>query len=156
LILAENADDPRVANFAKRVIDISVYLDCIGIDTPPAVAPTRIAYHDACHLAHAQKVRKPPRLLLQQIPGVTLVPLQDSDLCCGSAGTYNIDQPEIAATLGARKATNIIESQCDVVALGNIGCQIQIEQHLAKLTKPIPVLHTVQILDRAYRGLPLA
>lgn len=156
LILAENADDPRVANFAKRVIDISVYLDCIGIDTPPAVAPTRIAYHDACHLAHAQKVRKPPRLLLQQIPGVTLVPLQDSDLCCGSAGTYNIDQPEIAATLGARKATNIIESQCDVVALGNIGCQIQIEQHLAKLTKPITVLHTVQILDRAYRGLPLA
>lgn len=156
LILAENADDPHVANFASRVIDISVYLDRLGIECPPAVAPIRIAYHDACHLAHAQKVRKPPRSLLQQIPGVTLVPLMESDLCCGSAGTYNIDQPEIAATLGARKARNIVESQCDVVALGNIGCQIQIEQHLAKLMKPLPVLHTVQILDRAYRGLPLA
>jgi glycolate oxidase iron-sulfur subunit len=97
-------------------------------------------------------VRRPPRLLLQQIPGVELVDLHESDLCCGSAGTYNIDQPEIAAQLGRRKVDNILATGCDIVALGNIGCQIQIEQHLAKLGKNIPVLHTIQILDRAYRG----
>ena len=72
--------------------------------------PIRIAYHDACHLAHAQKVRKPPRSLLRLITGVELVDLQEADLCCGSAGTYNIDQPEIAAQLGQRKVANVIAS----------------------------------------------
>jgi glycolate oxidase iron-sulfur subunit len=138
--------------FSARVLDVSVYLERMGIKPPPAIAPLRIAYHDACHLAHAQKVRRPPRMLLQQIPGVELVDLHESDLCCGSAGTYNIDQPEIAAQLGRRKVDNILATGCDIVALGNIGCQIQIEQHLAKLGKNIPVLHTIQILDRAYRG----
>ena len=151
LILA-GGNEKLAETFAKRVVDIAVYLERIGIKPPPSVKPLRIAYHDACHLAHAQKVRRPPRVLLQQIPGVELVDLNESDLCCGSAGTYNIDQPEIAAELGRRKASNIQATGCDIVALGNIGCQIQIEQHLAKLGENIPVLHTIQILDRAYRG----
>jgi glycolate oxidase iron-sulfur subunit len=153
LILAgQDAEPDQVNRFASRVVDISVYLEHIGIEPPPPVPSIRIAYHDACHLAHAQRVRKPPRKLLQSIPGVSLVELQEPDLCCGSAGTYNIDQPQIAAQLGNRKANNLIRSQCDLVALGNIGCQIQIEQHLAKLGQATPVLHTIQILDRAYRG----
>ena len=152
LIMAGDKNIDSATRFASRVVDISVYLDQIGIVPPPAVKTLRIAYHDACHLAHAQKVRKPPRSLLRLIPGVELVDLQESDLCCGSAGTYNIDQPEIAAQLGQRKVANVVASKCHVVALGNIGCQIQIEQHLAKSGHKIPVLHTIQILDQAYRG----
>ncbi len=144
--------ESEVKRFSNRVVDISVYLDEIGIIPPGPIKSTRVAYHDACHLAHAQKVRKPPRKLLQSIPGLELVDVADSDLCCGSAGTYNIDQPEIAAELGKRKAATLLESRCDLVALGNIGCQIQIEQHLQKAGQAIPVLHTIQILDRAYRG----
>ncbi len=152
LIMAGSENSEPIERFANRVIDISVYLDRLGIKPPPAVKPTRIAYHDACHLAHAQKVRQPPRALLRLIPGVELVDLAESDLCCGSAGTYNIDQPEIAAQLGKRKADNLLFTHCDLVALGNIGCQVQIEQHLANAGSSIPVLHTIQILDRAYGG----
>lgn len=152
LIMAGSDDCQRAERFARRVIDISVFLERIGIAPSPPVKPLRIAYHDACHLAHAQRVRKPPRSLLQSIPGVELVELQESDMCCGSAGTYNLDQPEIAGQLGQRKANHVILSKCDLVALGNIGCQVQIEQHLANSGSRIPVLHTVQILDRAYRG----
>ncbi|MGV3483126.1 MAG: (Fe-S)-binding protein [Planctomycetaceae bacterium] len=152
LILAGRDNAAQAERFAERVVDISVYLDRIGIEPPPAGRPLRVAYHDACHLAHAQKVRKPPRNLLQSISGIELVDLQESDLCCGSAGTYNIDQPVIAAQLGQRKAENLIATSCDVVVLGNIGCQVQIEQHLAKAGSTIPVLHTIQLLDRAYRN----
>jgi glycolate oxidase iron-sulfur subunit len=152
LMMAGQESVESVNRFADRVVDISVYLDRIGIIPPPSIPKTRVAYHDACHLAHAQKVRKPPRNLLKSIPGLELIEIQESDLCCGSAGTYNIDQPAIAAQLGKRKVDNIVASKCDIVAMGNIGCQIQIEQHLAKTGKTIPVLHTIQILDRAYRG----
>ena len=155
LIMAGSEGTARIERFSKRVMDISVYLDRIGIEPPAAVKALRIAYHDACHLAHAQKVRKPPRNLLLSIPGVELVELQEADMCCGSAGTYNIDQPEIAAQLGKRKVDYLLASRCDVIALGNIGCQVQIEQHLAKAGRAIPVLHTIQILDRAYRGVAM-
>ncbi len=156
LILAGQSNAALVEKFSHRVVDISVYLHRVGITppTPPAAGstPLRIAYHDACHLAHAQRVRIPPRKLLQLIPGVELIDVVEADMCCGSAGTYNIDQPELAGQLGERKAKNLLATKCDMVALGNIGCQVQIEQHLAKLDSPVPVLHTIQILDRAYRG----
>jgi glycolate oxidase iron-sulfur subunit len=155
LMLAGKSNETLAHQFSQRVIDVSVYLDQIGITPPPSVKTTRVAYHDACHLAHAQKVRRPPRNLLRSIAGLELVELQESDLCCGSAGTYNIDQPEIAAELGKRKVQNIHLANCDLVALGNIGCQVQIEQHLSKSGRPIPVLHTIQILDRAYRQVSL-
>jgi glycolate oxidase iron-sulfur subunit len=90
------------------------------------------------------------------IDGLELVPLRDSDLCCGSAGSYNVDQPEIAAQLGHKKATSIIESHCQVVAMANIGCQIQVVKSLEKLGRHIPVLHVVRILDLAYQGKPLS
>jgi len=156
VMMNDAQDAETVDRFANRVVDVSVYLDKLGIMPPPPVPPVRVAYHDACHLAHAQKVRRQPRELLRSIPGIELVPLQESDLCCGSAGTYNIDQPEIADQLGARKADNIAASKCDIVAMGNIGCQIQIEQNLSKKGLSIPVLHTIQVLDRAYRSEPIA
>jgi glycolate oxidase iron-sulfur subunit len=111
-----------------------------------------VAYHDACHLAHAQRVTQPPRHLLAAIPNVTVRELYEGDLCCGSAGTYNLEQPEIAKQLGARKANNIVASGADMVVMGNIGCMTQIRTHLAQVGHPIPVLHTIELLAQAYAG----
>lgn len=156
LVLADQRDVQQAKEFAQRVVDFSVYLNDKQLPPMTSPRPLKIAYHDACHLAHAQRVRQPPRELLERIDGVTLVDLVDSDLCCGSAGTYNIDQPVIAAELGRRKAQSVIDSGCDLVALGNIGCQVQIEQYLAKLgAASIPVLHVAQILDAVLAGRPL-
>lgn len=154
LILAGDQQRSDGQQFASRVADISVYLASDKVSLPPMRVdrPIRIAYHDACHLAHAQQVRQPPRDLLQQIQGVQLVPIADAELCCGSAGTYNIDQPEIADELGRRKAQTLVDTRCDLVALGNIGCQVQIQQHLRRRGSEVPVLHVVQILDLAQQG----
>ncbi len=152
LMLAGDTQVAQADQFSRRVVDFSVFLDSLGIEPLQARSPVRIAYHDACHLAHAQKVRTPPRNLLGRIAGATLVGLTDSELCCGSAGTYNIDQPEIAGQLGQRKARSVVESGCDIVALGNIGCQVQIEQHLKRLGESTRVLHIAQILDLAQQG----
>lgn len=150
LILRGGEGEGRAAGFSERVMDISVFLDRLGIVPPPPLArPRRVAYHDACHLCHGQRVREPPRKLLRAIPGLTLVELNDGEQCCGSAGTYNIDQPELAAKLGAEKAAVIRNAGCDVVATGNIGCLMQIQSHLTP--SPIPVMHTIELLAEAYR-----
>ena len=138
--------------FAARVQDISVFLDDLGLRTPlPQPQPLRLAYHDACHLLHAQGIRDAPRRLLASIAGVTVVEIAEGDICCGSAGTYNIDQPEIAATLGTRKVQNILNADADAVVTGNIGCLTQIRAHLAAQGRPLPVYHTIEILDQAYQ-----
>lgn len=152
LMLKGQSTERRGSDFSKRVVDFSVLLAGLDLPAMRTSRPLRIAYHDACHLAHAQRVRQPPRELLSRIEGVTVVELVDPEFCCGSAGTYNIDQPEIASQLGQRKAQAILESKCDLVALGNIGCQVQIEQHLRKLGSAIPVLHVVQVLDHALQA----
>ena len=139
--------------FAGLAEDISVFLDRLGIVDPPGLPePLTLAYHDACHLAHAQKVTLPPRRLLGRIPNLTLVPLVENDLCCGSAGSYNLEQPETARLLGERKAQNIIKSGAQGVVTGNIGCLVQIRTHLTALGQPRPVWHTIEVLDRAYQG----
>lgn len=153
LVLAGTEHEPAAQAFAKRSIDISALLAQLPLQPiPPLERSLRIAYHDACHLAHAQRVVDPPRRLLRQIPGAELVPIRDAEICCGSAGTYNIEQPEIAAELGRRKAESVRETDCDLVALGNIGCQIQIRRYLEQIGFVRPVLHTVEILDRAYEN----
>ncbi len=138
--------------YARRVTDISVFLAKIDIIPPPPLPkPLKLAYHDACHLAHAQGVTEAPRKLLRSIPNLILLEVPDGELCCGSAGTYNIEQPEIAETLGRRKVENILQTGADAVAAGNIGCLVQIRTHLEREGRPLPVYHTLEILDRAYQ-----
>ncbi len=152
--------EEEAKQFASRVVDISEFLSKVGIEKPSALPePTKIAYHDACHLAHAQGITNEPRYLLSQIPNAILVPLNEGDLCCGSAGSYNLEQPEIADKLGARKIANILNSGAQIVVTGNIGCLVQIRSHLASQLnqsgqppKKITVLHTIELIDRAYRG----
>ena len=115
----------------------------------------RVAYHDACHLAHAQGVRQPPRDLLAAIPGVTLVPIADGDICCGSAGIFNLVQPEMAAELGRRKAANIAAASPDVVATTNPGCMLQINAAARASGHMRPIVHVVEILDASIRGTTL-
>jgi glycolate oxidase iron-sulfur subunit len=133
-------------------LDVSEYLDRVGLAAPLRLpAPMRVAYQDACHLAHAQLVTAAPRRLLGAVGGLTLVPLADSGVCCGSAGLYNIEQPELARELGRRKAEAIRVSGADVVATANIGCLTQMQASLAA-TEPTPtpeVLHVVEVLAMA-------
>jgi glycolate oxidase iron-sulfur subunit len=93
-----------------------------------------------------------PRRLLAAIPNVTVAEIPEGEICCGSAGTYNIEQPEIAAQLGERKARNILKTAADAVVTGNIGCLIQIRTHLQRAGRPLPIFHTMEVLDRAYSG----
>ena len=146
-------EEEQAQDFADRVQDVSVFLGKLGLKSPPALtARLRVGYHDACHLAHAQGVRQEPRDLLKSIPNLTLLEIGDGDTCCGSAGTYNLEQPEIARTLGERKANTIRQTQADAVAAGNVGCIVQIQTYLEKQGNAIPVLHTLELLDRAYSG----
>ncbi|MCA9104219.1 MAG: glycolate oxidase subunit GlcF [Planctomycetales bacterium] len=151
-LFAGEPDEAEAVRFSSLVTDISVWLTKAGFVTPDPVSPVRVGYHDACHLAHAQRVRSAPRSLLQGIPGITLIELQESELCCGSAGTYNIDQPDIAAELGLRKATRVREADVRILAAANIGCLVQIRQHLDALGHETEVSHPIVLLDRAYRG----
>jgi glycolate oxidase iron-sulfur subunit len=154
LILRGTPDEARAEAFCKRVMDVSVFLSRRGLREIPADTgkKKRIAYHDACHLANAQNVRTEPRALLRAIPGVVLSELTDAHLCCGSAGTYNIDQPEIAASLGEKKARAVMATGAEVVASGNIGCLTQLKMHLDRLGSLVKVRHTIQVLRDAYRG----
>jgi glycolate oxidase iron-sulfur subunit len=138
--------------FRKRVVDVTVFLTRLGLREAPAGAgrPQRIAYHDACHLANAQNVRREPRDLLRAIPGVELCEVPDAHLCCGSAGSYNLDQPQIAASLVEKKARAVLATGAEVLASGNIGCLTQLRAHFAKLGSNLPVRHTIQILRDAY------
>ena len=145
--------EKQAEDFVAGVQDISVFLDALGVETPPPLPKAiQVAYHDACHLAHAQGVTTAPRRLLSSIPNLSLVNFPEADLCCGSAGTYNLEQPVTARTLGERKARNILDSGARVVVTGNIGCLVQLRNHLAAQGQPLPVWHTLEVLDRAYRG----
>jgi glycolate oxidase iron-sulfur subunit len=152
LILRGTKDEARAEAFRKRVMDVSVFLARIGLREKPAgwSTPLTVAYHDACHLANAQNVRTEPRGLLRGIPGVELREIANPHLCCGSAGTYNLDQPAIANSLGTQKAQAAIATGAMVVATGNIGCLTQVRVHLGKLGSPVRVRHTMQILRDAY------
>ncbi len=147
------AEEMQAVAFAEKVLDISVFLSRLGLIAPPPLArPLSVAYHDACHLANAQGVRSEPRQVLGSIPNLTLLEIPEGELCCGSAGTYNLEQPEIAGQLGERKARNILASGAEAIVTGNIGCMTQIAAHLARLGRPLPMWHTVQVLDQAYAG----
>jgi glycolate oxidase iron-sulfur subunit len=139
--------DPATEAFAHKVRDVSELL--IDSDLPLRALSLRVAYHDACHLAHGQRIRAQPRDLLRRIPGLTLVDLKDAELCCGSAGVYNLLEPEIASDLGRRKAERIKETGASIVVAGNPGCLMQIAQHSRALGVNVEVAHPVTLLARA-------
>jgi len=146
-------DETAAVMLARKTYDVSEFLISLGLVSPPPLPqPLTIAYHDACHLAHAQGITTAPRRLLKQIPNLTLREIPEGELCCGSAGTYNLEQPALAYQLGKRKAENIARVNSAVVVSGNIGCLIQIQTHLKQLGQALPVYHTLEILDHAYSG----
>lgn len=146
-------DRPLAERFTRKVRDVSEFLVELGPIQPTGELPIRATYHDACHLAHAQRVRTPPRKLLELIPGLTLVPLIESDVCCGAAGTYNLTEPEMAERLSQRKHTNIVNANADALFTANIGCLMQIGRKLREARLPIWAAHPVEALDRSYRRL---
>ncbi|MGB6044689.1 MAG: glycolate oxidase subunit GlcF [Pirellulales bacterium] len=153
LWMAGEVDHELARQFASRVVDVSAYLAELGTTVQGSLKkPTTVAYHDACHLAHAQRVTTAPRSLLTAIENLTLVEIPDGEICCGSAGTYNIEQPEIAHQLGQRKAASIRQTKADLVVSGNIGCIMQIRSHAGDGSATIPVRHTMELLDEAYGG----
>jgi glycolate oxidase iron-sulfur subunit len=141
--------DERAERFGALVKDISEVL--VDADLPLGELRETVTYHDACHLAHGQKVRAQPRELLRRIPGLTLVDLKDSDLCCGSAGVYNLLEPEMAAELGRRKLERIRETGARIVATGNPGCIMQISQQALEVGLALEVMHPVTLLSQALR-----
>lgn len=154
LVLRGTPDEPRAEAFRRRVMDVSVFLVRLGLREAPRELKVRAAYHDACHLANAQNVRTQPRGLLRAIPGLQLLEITDAHLCCGSAGSYNIDQPEIAASLGEQKAAAVAATGAEIVVTGNIGCMTQLRAHLEKTGAAIPVRHTMQVLRDALSRSP--
>jgi glycolate oxidase iron-sulfur subunit len=152
-LLAEDPDwAGRAARFASKVRDVTETLAHLTPQAPRRPIQARVAYHDACHLAHAQGVRAEPRAILQTIPGVEVVQLAEPDICCGSAGIFNLVQPEMAGELGQRKAAHIADARVDLVVTSNPGCILQIRAAMRAQDRPPKVIHIVELLDRAIRS----
>jgi glycolate oxidase iron-sulfur subunit len=135
------------------VRDISEVLADVEPVAPRRPVPLRVVYHDACHLAHAPGVREEPRSLLRSIPALELVEVPvEPEVCCGSAGIYNLVQADAAAELGRRKALHVLDAGADAVAAGNPGCAAQLDVHLRQLGRPLPIHHPVELLWRSIGG----
>jgi glycolate oxidase iron-sulfur subunit len=144
----------RAAALSSRVRDLSEFLAELGPAAPRHPLPVTAAYHDACHLGHAQRITRQPRELLRAIPDLRLVELPDAGTCCGSAGVYNLLQPEAGRELGARKAQAVLDAGAPLLISANPGCSLQIAAALADRGEQIAVAHTAEILDASLRGLP--
>ena len=147
----KHASESDVAGFSGLVKDVSEFLMALGPIKPPGRIEAAVAYQDACHLQHAQKIRQQPRDLLELIPGVTLRPVAEAELCCGAAGSYNLTQPEMADRLGQRKVGCLMEVMPDVVVSGNAGCSLQLQAKLKAAGHDVAVLHPMELLDLSYR-----
>jgi glycolate oxidase iron-sulfur subunit len=146
----------RAQAFVARTRDISELLVELGPVAPRHPLNVTIAYHDACHLGHAQGIRSQPRELLRGIPGLTLDEIAEPDLCCGSAGVYNLLHPEPATELGERKARNVLATDASVLVTANPGCMMQIAASARRLGEPLRLAHLVSVLDASIRGGPLS
>ena len=142
----------QLGKLARKVKDVSEFLSSLGPIRPTNVVKRKVAYHDACHLVHAQKIREQPRELLSLVPGLELVPLPESDICCGAAGSYNLTEGDMADRLAARKLSNILATGCDTLVSANAGCTLQIQAALKQAGRDMWVAHPMEILDRSYRG----
>ncbi|MBI3628028.1 MAG: 4Fe-4S dicluster domain-containing protein [Candidatus Rokubacteria bacterium] len=149
-------NDPRYAAravaFSRSVRDVSEFLAQDTLRGPLRPVPMTVTYHDPCHVVHGQKLHVPPRTLLAQVPGLRVVDLKESDWCCGSAGIYNLTQPEMAGRLLERKIRHVLETGAEAVVTANPGCILQIAQGLRERGSPVRVLHIVEVLGRAYGG----
>lgn len=151
------ADDPeyaeRAASFATSVRDVAELLVELGPRAERNPLPLDMAFQDSCHLLHAQRVREAPRSLLDGVPELRTREPAEQELCCGSAGIYNITQPEAARELGERKAANVLACQPDAYASGNPGCLVQVSGALRRAGRPLPALHPVELVDASIRGI---
>jgi glycolate oxidase iron-sulfur subunit len=148
----------KAKEFAAKVKDVQEFLATVGLTvklSPLADKPLTLVYQDACHLLHGQKISVQPRQLLRQIPGVQLREPIDAALCCGSAGVYNMLQPEVANELGKQKVQNLLNTGADLITSANPGCTLQITQHLQLQGKSISILHPMELLDYSIRGMKL-
>ena len=156
LMAGDESAQARARAFALTVYELSSFLVTVRRMTAvPGRFDGRVAYHDACHLAHAQKIRSQPRKLLEMIPGLELVALEESEICCGAAGTYNLTEPEMAERLAVRKHQNIEATGAQAVFTANAGCLLQIGRKIREAGLPIWVAHPVDPLDLSYRRQPL-
>jgi glycolate oxidase iron-sulfur subunit len=152
-------DDPEYAErakaFAAKCRDVSEFLSELEPHATRHALPLRVAYHDACHLQHAQGVRLQPRTVLGRIPQLELLEIAEAAICCGSAGIYNLVQPEAATELGDRKASHIAALEADIVVSANPGCLLQLQSALARAGRKLPVRHFIELLDASIRGISL-
>jgi glycolate oxidase iron-sulfur subunit len=142
----------RAREFSAKMRDVSEWLDEIGLKAPRHPIPKRITYDEPCHLLHGQKVSAQPRRLLKSVPGVEWVELRESDWCCGSAGVYNIVQPELSAQILERKLKFVRDTEADVLLTGNPGCLLQLRNGIRKAGMKMAVMHPVELLDWSYSG----
>ncbi|MBP0029415.1 (Fe-S)-binding protein [Roseofilum sp. Guam] len=157
------ADDPnyqdRAKQFVSKVKDIQEFLAMVSLTaplSPLAEEELKVVYQDACHLLHGQKISVQPRQLLKQIPGIQLKEPVDAALCCGSAGVYNMLQPEVAESLGDQKVNNLLNTGANLIASANPGCSLQIKKHLQQQGKTVSIFHPIELLDYSMRGITLS
>ena len=148
----------KAQEFSSKVKDVQEFLSTIKLTanlSPLTSGELKVVYQDACHLLHGQKISWQPRELLRSIPGVKLKEPIDASLCCGSAGIYNMLQPEVADELGKQKVTNLLNTDADLIASANPGCSLQIKKHLSLKKSQIPLFHPIELLDYSIRGIEL-
>ncbi|MFP6767929.1 MAG: (Fe-S)-binding protein, partial [Planctomycetaceae bacterium] len=148
--LKDSAVCESLTGFSSRVRDISEFLVELGPRPPLGEVRWRATYHDACHLAHAQGIREAPRKLMEMVPGLELVTLPESDICCGAAGSYNLTEAEMSDRLAKRKVANILSTGADVVISGNAGCTLQLQAALRLQGRSLQVVHPADVLDLSY------
>ncbi len=152
LLRDDSAYRDRALAFSAKCKDISELLTELPARAPRQSIALKVAIHDPCHLQHAQGVREQPRAVLRSIPDLELLELPEAALCCGSAGVYNLVQPKTARQLGRRKVEKIISTSAQVVATGNVGCQLQMGALLNEVEHPLPIMHYIELLDASIRG----
>lgn len=143
----------RASKFSDKMRDISEFLAEIELVTPTAELNRRVTYDEPCHLVHGQRVQSQPNKILQSIPGLELIELRESEWCCGSAGIYNITQPEMSRNILERKMRHISETNAEIIVTGNPGCILQIQQGIRQHDLPMKAMHLIDLLDCAYRGV---
>ena len=149
----DNAQATQLKRFAGKVRDVTEYLAELDLAEPPGELPIRVVYQDACHLKHAQQVDQAPRELLRKIPGLELVEILEPNICCGAAGSYNLQQPEMSDELGNRKISHILAKNPDAIVSANAGCALQLMALLKQRGKQIPVFHPVELFDASQQEI---